>query len=143
MQAIHSTSSHQESDWMDIDWTGGQTKTQKPVGETNLMLDWYMSSSQYNPDSKPEEIDKINIDKLNLDPDYPQEELLQIADSLILPPTTKEIGKTTTQEKTDAETDKDQQEGEDYKEQQKIYVGQLSDEECDTSSDLSGLSYYA
>ena len=29
--------SPQESDWIDEDWTGEQTKTQKPVGETNLL----------------------------------------------------------------------------------------------------------
>ena len=60
-----------------------------------------MPSPQYNPDSKPEEIDKINIDKLILDPDYQQDELLQITDSLIPPPMTEEVEKTTMQEKTD------------------------------------------
>ena len=106
--------SPQESDRTDGDWTGGKTKTQKPVEETNLMSDWDLSSPQYNPNYKPEEIDKINIDKLNLDPDYPEEELLQITESLIPPPTTEEMGKTTTQEKTDIGTDNDQKEGEDY-----------------------------
>ena len=80
------------------------------------MSNWDLPSPQYNPNSKPEDIDKINIDKLNLDPDYPQEETLQIADSLIPPPTTEEIGKTTTQEKSDVGTDNDQQEREDYEE---------------------------
>ena len=80
----------QESDWTDKDWTGDQTKTQKPVGETNLMSDLDLPSPQYNPDWKPEEVDKINIDKLGLDPDNPQEELLQVTDSLIPPPTTEE-----------------------------------------------------
>ena len=75
-----------------------------------------MPSPQYNPNSKQEEIDKINIDKLNLDPDYPQEKPLQIADSLIPLPTIEEMGKTTTQEKTDIGTDNDQHEGEGYKE---------------------------
>ena len=70
--------SPQESDWMDGDWTGEQTKTEKPVGETNLISDWDLPSPQYNPNSKPEEMDKINIDKLNLEPEYPQEEMLQI-----------------------------------------------------------------
>ena len=142
LQAICSASLTQESDRTDEDWTREQTKTQIPVGETNLMSDQDLPSSQYNPDPKPEEIDKINIDKLNLGPDCPQEELLQIVDSLIPPPTTEEMGKTTTQEKTDVGTDNDQQEEEDYEEQQKIYVGQLSKEESNTSSDFSGLSYY-
>ena len=52
----------QESDWTDKDWTGKQTKTQKPAGETNLMSDWDLPSPQYNPNSIPEELDKINID---------------------------------------------------------------------------------
>ena len=104
----------QESDWMDGDWTGEQTKTQKSVGETNLMSDWDLPSPQYNPNSEPVEIDKINIDKLSLDLDYPQEELVEIPNSLIPPPTTEEVEKTTTQEKTDLGTDSNQQEGEDY-----------------------------
>ena len=80
------------------------------------MSDWDLSSPQYNPNSKPEEIDKTNIDKLDLDPDCPQEELLQIVDSLIPPPTTEELGEATAQEKTDIEADNYQQEEEDYKE---------------------------
>ena len=50
--------------------------------------------------------------------------------------------KTTTQEKMDAGTDNDQQQGEEYEVWQKIYVRQLSDDESNTSSDLSGFSYY-
>ena len=100
---------------MDGDWTKEQTKTQKPVGKTNLMSDWDLPSPQYNPNSKLEEVDKINIDKLSSDPDYPQEELLLITNSLIPPPRTEELEKTTTQKKTDIGTDNDQQDGEDYK----------------------------
>ena len=44
--------------------------------------------------------------------------------------------KTTTQEKMDIGTDNNQQEGEDCKECQKIYFGQLSNEESDISSDF-------
>ena len=97
-----------------LDWgTNKNTETRrgdKPYARLDLAL------TSIHPDSKPEEIDKINRDKLNLDPDYPQEEMLQIANSLIPPPTTEEMGKTTTQEKTDIGTDKDQQEGKDYEE---------------------------
>ena len=99
--------SPQELDWMDGGWTGEQTKTQKPVGETNLMSDWDLPSPQYNSNFKQEEIDKIYIDKLNLEPDYPQEEPLQIADSLILTSTAEEMEKTTTKGKTDGGTDND------------------------------------
>ena len=72
------------------DWTGGQTKTQKPVWETNHLSDWDLPQPQYNSDSKPEGKDKINIDKLSIDPNNPQEEPLQVTDSLIPPPTKDE-----------------------------------------------------
>ena len=55
---------------------GGKQNTETSR-ETNLMSDLDLPLLQYNPNSTPEEIDKINIDKLNLDPDYPQEELSQ------------------------------------------------------------------
>ena len=106
------------------------------------MSDWNLPSPQYNPNSKPEYIEKIDIDKLSLDPDYPQEEPLQVADSLIPPATTEEVEKTTAQEKTDVWTYNYQQEGKDYKEQQKKYVRHLSDEKSDTQSDFSSFSYY-
>ena len=76
--------------WTDKDWNGKQTKTQKPAGDINLMSDWDLPSSQYNPNSKLEEFNKINIDKLGLDPDNPQEEPLQVTNSLIPPPMTEE-----------------------------------------------------
>ena len=63
------------------------------------MSDWDLPSPQYNPNYKPEEVDKINIDKLSLDPDNPQEEPLQVTDSLIPSPTREEKEKTTTQER--------------------------------------------
>ena len=75
------------------------------------MSDWDLPSPQYKPDSKSEEVDKINIDKLHLYPDYPQEDPLQVTNPLIPPPTTEEVEKTTTQEKTDVGTDNDQQKG--------------------------------
>ena len=62
-----------ESDWTDGDWTGAHTKSQKPVGETNLLLDWDSLSHQHNTDSKPD-VDKINMNKLSLGHDNPQEE---------------------------------------------------------------------
>ena len=106
------------------------------------MSDWDLPSPQYNPNSKPEELGKINIDKLHLDPENPQEKLLQVTNSLISPPTSEEEEKTTTQEETDIGMDNDHQEEEEYDKEQKIYVGQLSNEETDTSSDFSDLSYY-
>ena len=133
--------SPQESDCLDEDWSRGLINTQKQTGETNLLSDWDLPKPQSNPDSQPEVV-KINMDKLSLEHDNPQEEHMQVTDSLIPPPTMDKEEKTTTQEKTDAET-RYQQEEEKYKLQQKIYVGQLSDEESNTSLDYSGYSYFS
>ena len=81
------------------------------------------------------------MDKVCLEHDNPQEEQIQVTDLLIPPPTMDKEEKATTEEKTDAET-RYQQEEEKYKLQKKIYVGQLSEEESDTSSDYSGYSYF-
>ena len=67
LKAICSAFLTQESDWTDKDWTGEHSKTQKPGGETNLLSDWDSPSPQYNPNCKPEELDKINIDRLSID----------------------------------------------------------------------------
>ena len=89
----------------------GHTKTQKPVGETNPLSDWDLPLPQYNPNSKPG-IDKINMGKLSLDHDNPPEEPIQVTDSLILPHTMDKEEKTTTQEKMNIETSKQQEEEE-------------------------------
>ena len=132
--------SPQESDWTDVDWTGGHTNTQKPTGQTNLLSDWDLPKPQSNPDSKWD-IDKINMDKLGLKHDNLQEEHIQVTDSLILSPTMDEEDRATTEEKIDAET-RYQQGEEKYELIQKVYVGQLSDEESNTSSHYSGYSYF-
>ena len=103
--------SPQESDWTDEDWTGEHTKTQKQIGETNPLSGWDLASPQYNPNSKPE-VDKVNMDKLSLDHDNPQEELMQDTSSLIPPPTMDKKEKTTTQEKMNVETNDQQEEEE-------------------------------
>ena len=90
--------SPQESDWSGRDWTGGHTKTQKQTGETNLLSDWDLPKPQTNPNSKLE-VDKINMDKLNIEHDNSQQEQIQVTDSLILPPTMEEEEKATTEEK--------------------------------------------
>ena len=96
----------QESDWTDKDWTGGHTNTQKPAGETNLLSDWDLPSSPYNADPKLE-VDKINMNKSSLDHDSPQEEEIQVTNSLLLPPIMDEEEKSMTQEKIDVETNSD------------------------------------
>ena len=94
--------------------TWEQAKTQKPVGETNFLSNWDLPLPQYNPGSKPEGVDKINIDKISIYPNSAQEEPLQVTDSMISPPTTDKEEKTTTQEKMHVGKDNNQQEGEEY-----------------------------
>ena len=77
---------------------------------------WDLPPPQYNPNSKLGELDKIDMDKLSLDPDNSQEKLLQVTDSLILPPPSEKEKETTAQKKTDIGTDNNQQEGEECKE---------------------------
>ena len=81
------------------------------------------------------------MDKLHIEPDNPQEEQIEVADSLILPPTMDEEEKVTTEKTMEAET-RYQQEEDEYVLQWKIYVGQLNDEESNTCSEYSGYSYF-
>ena len=82
------------------------------------------------------------MDKLDLEHGNPQEEQIQFTDLLILPSTMDEEEKAMTEEKMDVET-RYQQEDKKYMLQQKIYVGQLSEEEeSDTGSEYSGYSYF-
>ena len=101
-----------------------------------------MPKPQSEPNSKLE-VDKIDIDKLNLEQDNPREEWIKVTDSLIPPPTTSvEEEKATMEELMEMET-KYQQEEEKYGLQQKVYIDQLSkEEESDTGSDYSGYSYF-
>ena len=82
------------------------------------------------------------MDKLNVEHDNPQGEQIQVTNLLIPTPTMDEEEKATTEEKIDAAT-KYQQEEEKYKLNQKIYMGQFSDEDSDTGSDYSGYSYFS
>ena len=121
----------QGSDWSNEDWTGGHTKAHR----ANRLLDWDLPPNQSNPNSKLE-VDKINMDKLTLDYDNPQEEQIQVTNSLIPPPALDKQEKITTQEMPDVGTNSYQQEEEEYEPQWKIYVGQFSNEDSNTSSDL-------
>ena len=81
------------------------------------------------------------MDKLNLEHDSPQEEQIQVTNSLIPPPTIDKEEKATMEEKTDVET-RCPQDKEKYDLQQKIYMGQISDEESNCSLEYSGYSYF-
>ena len=69
--------SPQESDWSDEDWTGGHTNTQKQTGRLTYYWTGTCPNPNLSPDSKPE-VDKINMDKLSLEHDNPQEEQIQL-----------------------------------------------------------------
>ena len=97
---------------------GGTYKYTKAKRGTYLLSDWDIPKLQSNPNSKPE-VDKINMDKINLEHDNPQEEWIHITDLLILPATTDKEETATMEEKTDTET-RYQQEEENYELQQKI-----------------------
>ena len=100
-----------------------------------------MPNPQSESDSKLE-VDKLDMDKLHLEHDIPQEEQIKVTDLLILPPTMDEEEKATIEETMELET-RYQQEEEKYVLQQKTYIGQLSDEEeSNTSSEYSGYSYF-
>ena len=103
-----------------LEW--GTHKYTKADGETNLLSDWGLPKPQSIPYSKPEVERKINMDKLNLEHDSPQEEQIQVTNSLIPPPTIDKEEKATMEEKTDAET-RCPQDKEKYDLQQKIYMG--------------------
>ena len=94
--------SPQESDWSDKDWIGAHTSTQKETGVTNLLSDWDLPKPQSESNSKPE-VDTLDMDKLDLEHDNPQEEKIQVTDMMILPLTLDREEKAKT-EKMDAET---------------------------------------
>ena len=89
----------------------------KPQSEPNLKL----------------EVDKLDIDTLHLEQNSPKEEQIEVTNLLIPPPTTsKEEEKATMEEtlKEMIEVEKNyQQEEEKCMQQEKIYIGQLSEEE--------------
>ena len=98
MQAKPSDPPLQQSDWSDEDWRGTY-RYKKANGGTNLLADWNLPEPQSNPNSKLE-VDTINMDTLCLEHDNPQEEHIQVTDSLIPPPATDREEKATAKEKT-------------------------------------------
>ena len=94
-----------------------------------------MPKPQSEPHSKPE-VDKLDIDKLHLEQDSPKEEKIKVTDLLIPPPmTSEEEEKTMTEEMMEetkeeiVEVEKKYKQEEKYTLQEKVYIGQLSEEE--------------
>ena len=116
------------------------------------MSGWDLPKPQSEPNPRTE-IDKLDINKLNIEQDSPKEEQVEVTDSLVPLPTSEEEKATMegTMEETMEETTEELTEAEEryqLKEEncalyQRVYVGQLSDEEqSDTGSDYSGYSYF-
>ena len=102
----------------------GQTETKKETRETNLLLDWDLPKPQSEPDLRAE-VNKLDIDNLHIEWDSPKEEKVEVTDSLIPLPMSKE--KKPTKEETMeklTETEKMfQLEEEKCALHQKVYVG--------------------
>ena len=96
---------------------------------------------------KTTDVSEVAFSKLQIGQSNPMEELIEVTDSLIPPPLTETPGDMTerndSQELSEVER-KLQQEEEKYKLYERIYVGQLSEEEeSDTESDNLTYCYFA
>ena len=123
-------------------------RQKKETGETILLLDWELLKPQCEPDPTTD-IAKLDIGKLNIEQDSPKEKQVKVTDSLILLSMSEEEKATmgeTTEETTEGLTEMEkryQLEEEKYALHQKVYVGQLcNEEESDTESDYSGYSHF-
>ena len=99
-----------------------KTETKKETGETNLLSDWDLPKQKSCPDPRTD-IERLDIDNLYIEWDSPREEKVEVTDSLILLPTSKEEKPTmeeTMEELT--ETDYSQLQEEKYALHQKVYV---------------------
>ena len=68
---------------------GTKTGTKKETRETNLLSDWHSPKSQSEPDPTTD-VDKLDIDKLHIEQDSPQEIQDEVTDSLIQLPMSEE-----------------------------------------------------
>ena len=59
-----------------------KTETKKETGETNLLSDWDLPKLQSESDPTTD-IDKLDIDKLHIKQDSPQEKQVKVTNSLI------------------------------------------------------------
>ena len=136
--------SSQESVWSIKDWDGTKAKRKEETKETNLLSDWDLPKPKPNINQKTD-IDELALSKLQVGQNDLKEEQVNVTESLIPLLTTKALEEMT--EKTDDELTKaekrDQQEKEKYAMYQRMYIGQLSEEEkSDTESDYLGSSYF-
>ena len=109
-------------------------------------MDYNTPRPQTNID-KTMDVNEIALSKLQIRQSDPKEEPIEVTDSLIPPPLTETpggmTGKNDRKELLEVER-KIQQEEEKYELYQRIYIGQLTEEEeSDTESDGSTYRYFA
>ena len=130
------------SDWSSEDCDGTKAKAKE---QTNSLLDYNMPKSQTDIDQKAD-ANEIAFIQLQTRQSDPKEEPVEVTDSLIPPPLTKmsedTVEKNSIVKLSEVER-KLQQEEEKYEQYQRIYIGQLREEqESDTESDCSGYSCF-
>ena len=112
------------------------------------MSDWDLPKPQSEPDPTTD-IDKLDIDKLHIEQDSPKKKQVKVTGSLIPLPMSEEEKATLgeiTEEAMEGLTEAEkmyQLEEDNYALHQKVYIGQLSnEEERDTESDYSGYDHF-
>ena len=134
--------SPQELDWSSEDCDVTKAKAR----EDNNTLIYYNTPRPKTNNDQRTDVDEVAFIKLQIRQSDLREELIEVTYSLIPPPPTETpedtIGKNGGEELSEIER-KLQLEEESYKQYQRIYVGQLSEqEESDTESDCSTYSYF-
>ena len=114
--------------------------------QTNTLTD-YETPRALTENNQTTDVDEVACSKLQIGQGGLREEPIEVTDSLIQPLLTETpedmTGNNDGKELLEEER-KLQQEEENYKQYQRIYVGQLSEEEeGDTESDCSTYSYFA
>ena len=131
----------QDSDWSSEDWDGNKAKTKE---QSKSLID--LSDPKPKMDTEhTKDIDEIPFSKLQVGQDYSKEEPLEVTELLVPPPlqvtetSDNTVENTNGVDLTEAER-KLQREEEKYKMLDRIYMGQLSDEE-DSDPDTDDMSY--
>ena len=133
----------QNLDWSSKDWDGIKAKIKE---KNKSQIDF--SDPKPKMDTKQTiDIDKVPFSKLQTGQDDQKEELLEVTESLVPPPSMTEasddtVENTNGEEMTEAER-KLQKEEEKYEMYDRIYVGHLSEEEdSDMDTDDMGYTYF-
>ena len=123
------------------DWDGTKAKARE---NNNSLMDYNMPRPQTDIDQKAD-VNEIVLSKLQIEQSDLKEEMTEVTDSLTPPPPTEMpedmVGENANKELSEVER-KLQQEEESYEWYQRVYMGQLSEEEeSNMESDSSSYSY--